>query len=77
MKKKNQIELMQMPFDNYIWACFLKFLEANHVKTEDGAKRLKEGAFYYWNQTRNRNPIVPEKLWEEILWRHLQYTNYN
>lgn len=75
--KKNKIELMRMHFDNHIWACFLEFLDANHVKTNDEGKRLKEGVEYDWLKTKNRNPIVPKELWEEMLWRHLNYLNYN
>lgn len=77
MKDKNKKEFARMSFDRHIWTCFMEFLEANHVKTADGAKRLKEGIEYGWKETKKRNPIVPKELWEEMLLRHLHYLNYN
>lgn len=73
----NQMNLAPIPFNKYIWSCFLEFLDEYNEKMENEGKQLKEGTEFNWNDTKNRNPIVPQKLWEDILLRHLHHLNYN
>ncbi len=68
---------MPIDFDSYIWACFLEFLEENHELTEDGGKRLKDGVEYKWTGSKNRNPIVSDELWKEVLFAHLRHLRDN
>ncbi len=75
MKRKRR-ELMSISFDNYIWACFLEFLQENEIETDNG-RELKEGVQFDSGDTKNRNTIVPDQLWKEILFRHLYRFPYN
>ncbi len=71
------MQLMPIGFDHYIWACFLEFLEDNHVLTEDGDKRLKDGVEFNWADAKNRNPMVSDEVWKDALLFHLRHFNYN
>lgn len=75
MKKK--IILHPISFDQYLWDCFLELLEHNHELTPDGGKRLKDGVEFNWQNAKNRNPMVVDELWKEILLKHLRHYGYN
>lgn len=64
-------------FDKHIWDYFLEFLEANHELTEEGFKVLKEGVTFDWKKVPNRNAMVANELWQDVLSRHLHNLNYN
>ena len=74
-----KLKLKRRDFEDYIWNCFLDFLnkEENHDR-DRGGKQLKKGKEYYVSSTKNRNPRqVPKHLWVELLKRHLHNQNYN
>ncbi|MES2592183.1 MAG: hypothetical protein V4608_09885 [Bacteroidota bacterium] len=77
MRQGKKKELMPVGFDNYIWACYLEFLEENHVLTEDGGKRLKDGVEFDWADAKNRNPMVSNGVWKDLLLFHLYHFKYN
>ncbi len=63
----NKLKLKRIDFDIYIWDCF------SRLKEED----IRDGV-YHLDSTSNRNPAqVADKIWIDLLIRHMETNNYN
>ncbi len=67
------MELKRKQFDQYLWQCFIKFLE----KEADNLKKESK-PFIPHNEALNRNPKqVPEILWKLTVKRNIKKYNHN
>jgi hypothetical protein len=78
-RKTKQTGLERTDFDDYIFQCFIQFLEDenNYIETEEGRK-LRAGVDFELGDARNRNlNQVCNGLWKEVLRSHLHNYTYN
>lgn len=76
---ENNQDLKCITFDKHIWNCVIEFIkqDRNHIPVDEGLI-IKEGAFYFIRDVRNRNKQqVPHRIWAHLLLKHVRQINYN
>ncbi len=75
---RNKRKIKPLTFDTHIWNSFVDFLhtEGNFQIVNEGII-LRDGVEFLWTFTPNRNPIVSQEIWEDILLNHLLRYKYN